>query len=261
MRFRLLLGLLVLLFALPALANPDFEWLDVRRKGADAMADLARQRTASSLKSTQTGKSAQTGWTRTFKADVGANHPLAGTRVQVARAYVNGQTQLLFRVLAGPPGLAGTGVVLNGTKGWLRTPGEKVKPMPQETLFRPLPILNVPPIVFCALEWKDAYGPAVEGEFDQVAVLRLTPRYELGVGARPAKASISKVYGELIALSVNDGKGAQLAELAWAWANKGGPPTEFNLKGPGENATPVRFASEGPPLPATKGLFSPTALK
>ena len=239
---------LLALVATPAWANPEFEWLDVRRKGADAIADLGRHRTATQP------------WQRAYRADVPAGHPLAGLRLVLARAFKD-RLQLSWRVAAGPKELLGSGMVVDGAKAWLRVPGEKIKPIPQETLFRALPLLGVPWILFCALELPAHYSPAIEGEFEQVAVLRLTPRYELGVTARPAKASISKIYGHLVAMAINDGKGTPLGEIAYLAVDKLGAPGEFNLKGPGEQAQPLRFAADGPVTAPAKNAFSPGLLK
>ena len=236
------------LLATTALATGPFEWLDVRRKGADAIAELGRARTA--------GKS----WQRVYKAEVPVGHPLAGVKIAIARAYP-GHPQLQVRVAAGPAALLGSGVVIDGAKSWIRVPGETAKPLPQETLFRPQPTLEIPWITFCALEWGPQYTAAVEGEFDQVAVLRLTPRYELGVTARAAKVSISKVFGYLVASAINDGKGNKLGEVDWQAFDANGLPGEFLLKGPGDNAQPVRFIAEGPATTPAKTAFAPAALR
>ncbi len=235
-------------FAVTALAESPFEWLDVRRRGPDAIAELARQR------------SAVKPWQRVYKAEVPAGHPMAGLKIVIARAYP-GHTQFLVRVAAGPAQLVGAGVAIDGAKSWVRVVGEKAKPLPQETLFRVQPVLEVPWIVFCALEWGPQYTAKVEGEFDQVAVLRLTPRYELGVTARASKASISKIYGYTIAEAINDGKGNKLGEVDYQGFDGDGVPRELLLKGAGDNPQGVRFVAEGPATPPAKGAFTQGALK
>lgn len=239
---------LTLAVAAPAIADERFEWLDIRRQGAEGIAQLGRERTAVKP------------WQRTYKAEVPAGHPLAGVKLTVARAFT-GQSQLHVRVSAGPAQLVGTGVVVDGAKAWVRVVGEKVKPLPQETLFRPQPTLDVPWIVFCALEWPSRYAPAVEGEFDQVAVLRLTPAYQLGVTARPAKATISKIRGHLVAMAINDGKGNKLGEVDWAVFDGEGRPGELLLRGPGDKAVPMRFVAEGAAGTPARDAFKPSSLK
>ena len=231
-----------------ALAAPPTEWLDIRRKGAPAIAELALQR------------SAQKPWQRVFKADVPAGHPMAGLKIAVARSFV-GHAQLQVRVVAGPAELLGTGVVMDGAKAWLRVGGEKAKLLPHEAVFRPQPILGVPWIMFCALEWQSQYTPTVEGEFDEVAVVRLAPRYELGVTARPAKVSISKRSGYLIATAISDGKGAKLGVVDWEAFNGAGQPEAFQLRGAGDDPKSVRFVAEGPSTAPAKSAFTAGALR
>ena len=248
---KLLLSLTAALCGLAAVAlaaDLPFDWLDVRRRGADAIAELARAKTAAKP------------WQRVYKAQVPVGHPMAGLKISVARAYV-GHAQLNVRVVAGPPQLLGTGVVMDGAKSFIRVAGEKTKPLPAETLFRAQPVLEVPWIVFCVLEWGPQYTSAVEGEFDQVAVLRLTPRYELGVTARAGKVSVSKVSGYEIASSINDGKGLKLGEVDWLAFDGAGIPAEFQLLAAGNNPQPVRFVAEGPVTAPTKNAFTPGALK
>ena len=235
-------------FAVAALASSPFEWLDIRRKGADAIAELGRQRTAVKP------------WQRVYKVQVPTGHPLAGLQIAVARSFA-GRPQLLVRVAAGPAQLVGTGVVIDGAKAWVRVVGEKAKPLPQETLFRAQPLLDVPWIRLCALEWGPQYTPTIEGEFDQVAVLRLTPRYELGVTARAAKVSVSKIFGYLIASAINDGKGNKLGEVDWQAFDAAGLPGEFLLRGPGDNAPMLRFVAEGSATTPAKNAFTAGALK
>jgi hypothetical protein len=247
---KLLLPLILQsLLAVTALAALPFDWLDVRRRGADAMAELARKNTSPKP------------WQRVYKAQLPVGHPLAGLKISIARAYA-GHAQLNAHVLAGPPQLVGTGVVMDGPKSFIRAAGEKAtKPLPQETLFRAQPLLDVPWIVFCALEWGPQFTASVEGEFDQVAVLRLTPRYELGVTARAGKISISKVYGYQIASAINDGKGNKLGEVDWLAFDGAGIPAEFQLLGPGDKPQPIRFVAEGPVTVPAKNAFTPGALK
>jgi hypothetical protein len=234
--------------ATAAIAVPKLEWLDVRRRGADAIAELGRER------------SAPRPWQRTFKATVPATHPMAGLKITLARGYA-GHTQFLVRVVAGPAQLVGTGVVIDGAKSWMRVVGEKAKPLPQESIFRAQPVLELPWIAFCALEWGAQYTATVEGEFDQVAVLRLTPRYELGVTARAAKVSISKITGAVVAEAINDGKGKKLGEVDYQSFDADGLPGEFLLKGPGDNPASVRFVADGPVTTPAKTAFSAASLK
>ncbi len=234
-------------FAVAAAASP-FEWLDIRRKGPDAIANLAREQTAVRP------------WQREYKAALPAGHPLAGLKIAVARAF-NGHPRLLVRVTAGPAELVGTGVVIDGAKAWVRVVGEKAKPLPQETLFRAQPLLDVPWIVFCALEWGPQYTASVEGEFDQVAVLRLLPRYELGLTARAAKVSISKVFGYVIASAINDGKGNKLGEVDWQAFDVDGLPGELLLRGPGDSPKGIRMVADGPVTPPAKNAFTPASLR
>ena len=237
-----------LLLPLPAQA---LDWLDVRRRGADAIVALGRERTA------------EKGWTQVYRSEAAPGTPLAGVKLQITRAYA-GKAQLSVRVVAGPPTLVGLGVVIDGERGWIRVPGEKVKPLPQETIFRPLPVLEVPMVAFCALDWQRQYEATLEGEFDQVAVVRLIPRYELGVTARPAKVSISKTDGHLLATAVNDGKGNPLGEVVWMYAPRSPlvTPSHLELHGPGGKAAKItRFVAEGPSKPVAKNAFAAGALK
>lgn len=247
-----LAALALFTLATPALAEHSVDWLDIRRHGADAVLTLGREQTAGS------------GWTRTYRADVKAGTPLAGLKIQVSRHYAAGKTQFALRVVAGPGAVLGMGAVVDGDKGWIRYPGEKTKPLPQETVFRPLPLLEVPLVTFFAMDWQGQYSPTLEGEFDQVAVVRLMPRYELGVTARPAKASISKRDGRLLATGVNDGKGAPLGEVVWMYA-PGAPtatPSDMEMHGPGgQQGKVTKFVADGPATPAAKGVFAPSYLK
>lgn len=250
-RFRAVVPLLLVLqvfWAMCAFAGQPFEWLDVRRKGADAILEFGRQRAAPKP------------WQRTFRADVPAGHPWAGLKFTVARSYA-GRPQLMVRIVAGPAQLVGTGVVVDGAKAWIRIAGDKAKPLPNETLFRAQPILDIPWSVFCGLEWLGQFSATIEGEFDQVAVVRLTPRYELGVTARPSKISISKIHGYPVASAINDGKGNKLGEVDWQAFDGQGLPAEMLLRGPGENTQPVRFISEGAVTAPGKQAFTAAALK
>lgn len=236
------------LLATAALAAPPLEWLDLRRAGAPAIVAAARTR------------SAAIPWQRVYKANVPAGHPMAGLKIAVARRF-SGHAQIQVRVVAGPAQLVGTGVVIDGSKGWVHAAGGKTVPLPHDTLFRIQPVLDVPWILFSALEWESQYTPTVEGEFDQVAVLRLAPRYELGLTALAAKVSISKETGFLIASSLQTGKGVKMGEVNWQEFDTEGRPAAFSLRGPGEEAKPVLFVADGPATAPAKNAFTATALR
>ena len=92
-------------------------------------------------------------------------------------------------------------------------------------------------------------------------MLRLLPRYELGLTARAAKVSISKVFGYVIASAINDGKGNKLGEVDWQAFDVDGLPGELLLRGPGDSPKGIRMVADGPVTPPAKNAFTPASLR
>lgn len=198
--------LLAALLLLPQVAHAD--WLDLRRQGPEAEFAAARQ------------ISAPEPWIATYAVALPLNHPLAGLKMTVARAPGEARqghptlSDVLVR-FSGPASLHGAGVVAHAGQVWLRLPGGKVAPMTNDTWFQDLPHLGLPLAVFVASETEKLFDVRNEGEFDDVAILRLLPRYEKGPGLQPMKVGVSKQHAAYVLSEVTDREGKALGGVLW----------------------------------------------
>ncbi len=105
------------LTSLPASADAEGSWLELRRKGAKAVVEASRK--------AATGES----WRATWKLDVPATHPLHGLTIEMsrlkARASKAKKPRLATTVrLTGNKALAGAGLASVGEQLWLKLPGQ-----------------------------------------------------------------------------------------------------------------------------------------
>jgi hypothetical protein len=202
-RLRFLLPVLLLL---PAVVHAD--WLDLRRQGPEAELAAARK------------VAAPEPWIATYAAELPVGHPLSGLKLTVARApgQVRAGHAALMDVLVrfeGPSALKGVGVVAHAGQVWLRLPGTKAVPMTNDALFQDLPRLGLPLAVFVASETEHLFDVRNEGEFDDVAILRMLPRYEKGPGLQPMKVGVSKQQAAYVLSEVTDREGHALGGALW----------------------------------------------
>jgi hypothetical protein len=182
---------------------PVVDWLDLRRKGPAAI--LAAARTAD----------AREPRIATYAAKLPPTDPLHGLRVTVARAPGKTAGKLLVR-FDGPKSLQSSGFASDDATVWLRLPGQKAGPLQAQDLFAPLPALPVPLAVLAAPAITERFEVQVEGEFDDVAVLRMRPRYEQGPGLVPMKLGVSKRWQCAVVAETTDlATGRALASLLW----------------------------------------------
>jgi len=181
------------------------DWLDLRRQGVEA--ELAAARKASVPEP----------WLAKYVADLPKAHPLAGLTIVVARAPSSNPHKpgdVLARI-EGVAALRGVGVALHAGQVTLRLPGQKATAATNLALFTDLPLLQVPLAVFVATEAEHLFTFQNEGEFGDVAVLRLLPRYERGGGLQPLKVGLSKRYQAFAQSEVTDREGRPLGGLLW----------------------------------------------
>lgn len=199
------------------------DWLDLRRQGPEAELAAARK------------VGAPEPWIATYGVNLPPEHPLAGLKLTIARAPgqpgakpakggVKGEAKVtairpaLSDVLVrfeGPASLHGTGIVAHAGEVWLRLPGGKAAPMTNQALFQDLPGLGLPLAVFVANETHGLFDIRNEGEFDDVAIVRLMPRYEKGPGLQPMKLGLSKQQAAYVLCEVTDREGHSLGGVLW----------------------------------------------
>ena len=217
LQLKVLAGLAVAGLVLAGPAHAD--WLDLRRHGPEAELAAARKLAAPEP------------WIATYATNLPAEHPLAGLKLTVARAPgkpgaapAKGAAKeavarpALSDVLVrfeGVPALQGIGIVAHAGEIWLRLPGGKAMPATNQTLFQDLPRLGLPLAVFVASETHKLFDIRNEGEFDDVAIVRLLPRYEKGPGLQPMKLGLSKQQTAYVSCEVTDREGHSLGGVLW----------------------------------------------
>jgi hypothetical protein len=189
------------------------DWLELRRRGVEAELAAARQ------------ASAPEPWIARYQAELSKDHPLAGLVLVVARAPAaqsptggekdRGAPGAVMARFEGVAALRGVGVALQAGKVVVRLPGQKPQPASNAALFQDLPGVQLPLAVFVASELAALYTFQNEGEFDDVAVLRMRPRYERGPGLEALKVGVSKQWQAFVQSEVTDREGRPLGGLLW----------------------------------------------
>lgn len=201
------------------------DWLDLRRGGPEAIVQAARVANAPEP------------WIATYSVTLPAGHPLHGLKLILARAP-SPTGKLLIR-LEGPASLHGVGGVVADGKAWLKLPRAadgkptRAQPASHEAMFAPLPGLGLPLGLWLAPELPSLYKLHTEGEFGDVAILRLRPRYEAGPGLQPLKLGVSKQHAAFVQCEVTDLQGKPLQGVLGVDLKAYGKvvvPTELRLR-------------------------------
>ena len=141
-------------------------------------------------------------------------HPFAGLRMTVARAPGHVLGGALFRFEA-PECLRGVGVVAWEGRVFVHLPGRPVEPATPELLAAPLPLLGVPLLVLIASETTTLFDQEVVGEFGEVGIYQLVPRYQAGPALPRMKMALDKRTVTLDALQVIDRQSVLVAGAQW----------------------------------------------
>ena len=184
-------------------AHADDDWLDLRRKGPAAVAAAADRADAREPSVAR------------YQPQVPPGHPLHGAVLSVARARQSGGVAVRVRLdgltihegAAVRPGKAG-GV-------WVRRPGAKPTRATPGALFEPVQALGVPWALFVAHALPDWFDTEFEGEFDDVAISKVRPKYVKGPGLAPMKLGVSKRWHCRVVAQVTDLDGQVRSSLLW----------------------------------------------
>ncbi len=240
------LGILLCSWAVSLAAAPQSQardWLDLRRAGPAAMLADARR------------GSAPQPWQAEYAVSLPADHPLVplkGTggspielRLTVLRLPVpaaKAQDSVAGKAVAtplgrwmvrfdSPPQLAGTGVVSDGSKLWLRLPGSKAELATPAKLAQVIPGLQLPLLLFALSDLVGEYDYELEGEFGDAGVIRCRPSYKASAGVAPGKLGVHKRWASWTLMEVSDRDGKRLAHGEWLeLEDRGGVPVPAALR-------------------------------
>ncbi|HAN30617.1 MAG TPA: hypothetical protein DCQ06_03375 [Myxococcales bacterium] len=153
-------------------------WLKLRRKGVSSVIAAARDQVAPKLVY------------KRYERDVFEDAPDAGLAVEVARRPMKkGKSDLSIRFWDGKTLVAALAVV----KGKMTVRHGKSAPTSAAAeLFRNVPKLGVPLILWAPLDILANYRLKLEGEFQGTALFRLNVDYTSAKGWQPMKLGISK---------------------------------------------------------------------
>ena len=154
-------------------------------------------------------------WRATYtETQLPVTHPFSGLRLTVARMPGQNLGGALFRFEA-PECLRGIGVVSMEGRIWVHVPGRPVEDATPELLGTPLPLLGVPLIVLAATETEELFTREIVGEFGDVGIYQLEPRYDKGPGLQRMKLALQKRTVTLDAVQVVDRQNALVAGAQW----------------------------------------------
>lgn len=130
-----------------------------------------------------------------------------------------------------PPQLAGTGVVSDGSKLWLRLPGNKAELATPAKLAQVIPGLQLPLLLFALSDLAGEYDYELEGEFGDAGVIRCRPSYKASAGVAPGKLGVHKRWASWTLMEVSNRDGKRLAHGEWLeLEDRGGVPVPSALR-------------------------------
>jgi hypothetical protein len=157
-------------------------------------------------------------------AEAKAQDPVGGK----VRAVPLGRWMVRFD---SPPQLAGTGVVSDGSKLWLRLPGSKAELATPAKLAQVIPGLQLPLLLFALSDLVGEYDYELEGEFGDAGVIRCRPSYKASAGVAPGKLGVHKRWASWTLMEVSDRDGKRLAHAEWLeLEDRGGVPVPSALR-------------------------------